>query len=64
MEANELSMLNKKNKLHLTQTLSTKNKLCYEFESQTLYNKNKMIILKNRSKGGLEDIFMVSVDYR
>ena len=29
MEADELSMLNKKNKLHLTQTLSTKNKLCY-----------------------------------
>ena len=31
---------------------------------QTLYNKNKMMIPENRSKGGLEDIFMVSVDSR
>ena len=29
IEAEEVLVLNKKNKLHLTQTLSTKNKLCY-----------------------------------
>ena len=54
MEANELSMLNKKNKLHLTQTLSIKKTNCAM--PQTLYNKNKMMILKNGPKGGLEDI--------